>query len=214
MSPPSDPYSGQQMGPPRWSALAITAFVFSLVGFLGFTAILGIILGIAGIVVTRGGRRRGVGLAIAAIPISLITGAVGAFIVVGIVSFVRMGEMTKQVETVLSGSEDSNKAIDSIYEHSTPTFQQEVSRETLSSWLGEVRRKHGNLINLDRTIKTGTVTSAGNRASFNLPGKFVNGTALVRLLFVQRGLIQPLIDDLDVDGYSPRKPSKVETPDS
>ncbi len=206
MSAPNDIYASSNLGLPRWSALAITAFVLSLIGFLGFTAILGIILGIAGIAVTRGGRRRGMGLAIAAIPISLLTGAVGAVFVIGIVSLFRMGDVTKQVEKVLSTSEDAGKAIDSIYANSTPSFQQEVSRDELSNWLSEVRRKHGNLINVDRTIKTSTVTSEGNRASFNLPGKFVNGPALVRMRFEQHGLMKPLIDDFDVDGFSPRKP--------
>ena len=213
MSAPNDIYAASHVGPPRWSALAITAFVLSLIGFLGFTAVLGIILGIAGIAVTRCGRRRGMGLAIAAIPISLITGAVGAFFVVGIVSFVRMGDMTKQVERVLSAPDDADKAIESIYASSTPSFQQEVGREELSNWLSEIRLKHGNLISLDRTITTSTVSSEANRALFNLPGKFVNGPALIRMRFEQRGLTQPLIDDFDVDGFSPRKPLNNEKPD-
>ena len=208
MSPSSDVYAAKYLGPPRWSALAITAFVLSFIGFLGFTAILGIILAVAGIAVTRGGRRRGMGLAISAIPISIVTGLIGAFFVIGIVSFLRMVDMTKQVEKILAASDDASKATDSLFIHATPSFQKDVSREQLASWLSEVSRKHGKLISLDRTFTTNTMTTQSKRAAFNLPGKFVNGQGLVRLHFEQRSLTQPLIDDIDVNGLSPRTASK------
>ena len=72
--PPPVPPPGMAMpdarsDPPPWSAAAIGAFVLSLLGFIGITAVLGLIFSIVGIVATRRGRRRGMGLAIAAIPI-------------------------------------------------------------------------------------------------------------------------------------------------
>ena len=73
--------------PVRWSAAAVAGFVLSLVGCLIVTAPLGLILGIVGIVTTRGGRRRGMGLAIAAIPISLLTGVFSLIVVANVVVF-------------------------------------------------------------------------------------------------------------------------------
>jgi len=81
MASATDDFAVQHHQPPRWSALAITAFVLSFIGFLGFTAILAIIFGAVGIWVTRAGCRRGMGLAIAAIPIALVTGLFGLALV-------------------------------------------------------------------------------------------------------------------------------------
>lgn len=192
-------------GPPPWSALAITAFVCSLIGFLGFTAVLGIILGIVGIIVTKQGVRRGRGLAIAAIPISVVTGSIGGLIVLGIVSLGQMTTTTRQFEGVLAGSgADVSKKIDYIYAHATPDFQNKISRERLAEWLAEMGRKHGKLVELDRKMIPGTLTSSGSNAVLNYPGKFVNGQGLVQFHFEQRSLTKPLLDDVEIDGSSPR----------
>ena len=94
-SPPAGPPPGEMPEgdavvmprPKSWSALAISGFVLSLVGCLGITAALGLVFGIAGILATRGRRKRGFGLAVAAIPISMLTGALS---VVGLYYFTAM----------------------------------------------------------------------------------------------------------------------------
>lgn len=207
MSQPNDIYAASQMGPPRWSALAITAFVFSLIGFLGFTAILGIILGIAGIVVTRGGRKRGVGLAIAAIPISLVTGALGAvFLFTGVVVW-RMREVTKQIEPAFSASSaDVTTSANDLYAMGSPDFQSEVTPERIETWLAEVKMKHGTLGTFEKQTDMGAIAPDPSSGAFvlNLRGKFTNGPALVRVRFSPKSLLTPRIDDIDVDGISPR----------
>lgn len=215
MNPPNPPgyatnqgseyYNAIPSGPPPWSALAITAFVCSLIGFLGFTAVLGILLGIIGIIVAKPGIRRGRGLAIAAIPISVVTGAFGALIVLGLVQVSGMFTTSRHVEAVLAASGDeASKKIDDLFSHATPDFQDKVSRERFSEWLAEVNRKHGKLVEMDRKMVPGTLTSAGTNAVLNFPGKFVNGSALLQLHFEQLSLTKPLLDDVEVDGSSPR----------
>ena len=92
------PYTpGQRPPGPPFSRLALSGFVCSLLGWTGMGAILGVIFGIAGILATAGGRLRGRGLAIAALPISLVTGAVFLVLLV-IVALVF--EAQKEVVTI------------------------------------------------------------------------------------------------------------------
>ena len=80
-----------------WSVAAIAGLVLSLLGCSLIGAVLGLILGIVGITRTRGGRRRGMGLAIAAIPISLGTGLIGVFLGIGMVGLTRMAAEMEQL---------------------------------------------------------------------------------------------------------------------
>lgn len=212
MSPAGD-INAVHYGTPRWSALAITAFVLSLIGFFGFTAILGIILGIAGIVVTRGGQRRGRGLAIAAIPISLVTGGLGAlFLVTGVMVW-RMGEMSKRIETALSASSaDVIASTIEIYALGSPDFQSAAPKDRIETWLADVKRKHGTLSGFEKQDDLGFVTRNSTAGfALNLRGKFTNGPALVRVRFSPNYILEPRIDDIDVDGSSPRASSDDRT---
>ncbi len=209
MSPSTDVYAAQHLGPPRWSALAITAFVLSLIGFLGFTAILGIILGIAGIAVTRGGRRRGMGLAISAIPISVVTGALGAVVVYGGFTFWHMYKTSEKLVPVLSASSDkSAEGAEAILALSSESFRSDAGKDRIEQWVREVNRKHGSLTRFERDLDTNLITAnSAGKAVLNIRGKFTNGPALMRITFSSDSLLDPRIDDIDVDGLSPRTPT-------
>jgi hypothetical protein len=188
---------------PSWSALAIAAFVCSLLGFLGFTAILGIILGIAGIVAARGGRKRGLGLAIAAIPISLVTGAISLFLVFAIVVASRMFALPEQLRPALVAEDPTSaEAVAAIRGAADEGFNKDVSDEQLKAWLLKIRETHGKLVELkiDETMSSG---SAG-QGSFNISGKFVNGPAAVHLTMRPEGVISMKFHDIDIGGVSPR----------
>ena len=206
MSPPSDLNSAQQYAPPKWSALAITAFICSLVGFLGFTAVLGIILGIAGIAVTRNEQRRGRGLAIAALPISMITGLFGFVMVYGGITFWNMYKTSEQLVPVLSAPSDQIAAgADTILKMSSKSFQGDVPRARLEQWLTEVNRKHGNLAKLERDMDVRPVTTNPNgQPVLNIRGKFTNGPALIRIAFVSETFFEPKLDDIEIDGVAVR----------
>lgn len=211
MSPASDAYSAQQLGPPRWSALAVTAFVLSIIGFLGVTAILGIIFAVAGIAVTSGGRRRGLGLAISAIPISLVTGGLGAVVAYVGYTSIHMYKTTEGLVPVLSSS--SEKAADgaeSILALSSASFRANVEKSQLEQWLLDINRKHGSLTKFEANTETGILTAnAAGNAVFNVRGKFTNGPALMRVTFSSDSLLDYRIDDIEVDGLSPRSPPDV-----
>jgi hypothetical protein len=193
------------VGPQPWSALAITAFVLSLLGFLGFTAILGIILGIAGIIVTSGGRRRGMGLAIASIPISLVTGAFFAFIVFGIVFFARGVEFIKKIEPVFSASAGSmHEAASALHDLGSKSFQDAVDADRLEAWLREIGKQHGKLTAVKPDQTNPIAESPSGEAVLNIDGKFVNGPATIRLTFTKGNIWTPRIEDIEVSGSSPR----------
>jgi hypothetical protein len=193
------------VGPQPWSAAAIAAFVLSILGFLGFTAILGIILGIVGIIVTSGGRRRGMGLAISAIPISLVTGAVSAFIVIGIVFFARGAEFIKKIEPVFSASTSSmHDAASKLHELGSKDFQEAVSTRQIEEWLREIGKEHGKLTALKLDQTNPIAKNPSGEAVLNIDGKFVNGPATIRLTFTKENIWTPRIEDIEVSGSSPR----------
>lgn len=193
------------VGPQPWSAAAIAAVVLSILGFLGFTAILGIIFGVVGIIVTSGGRRRGMGLAIASIPISLVTGAISAFIIISIVFFARGAEFIKKIEPVFSASAGSmHEAATALHDLGSTSFQEAVDADRLEVWLREIGKEHGKLtaVKLDQTNPI--AKNPSGEAVLNIDGKFVNGPATIRLTFTKENIWTPRIDDIEVSGSSPR----------
>jgi hypothetical protein len=198
---PAQHYSPRTVG---WSALAITGFVCALLGFLGFTAILGIIFGIAGIVATRGGRKRGMGLAIAAIPISLVTGAFCVFFVFMIFIAAKMFALPQHLRPALSADDPTNAAaIADLREAASEDFNSEVSDDQLKAWLVQVREAHGKLVELkiDNSMKR---SASGNESSFEIEGKFVNGPATVHLTMRAQDMFSMKFNDVDIGGVSPR----------
>jgi len=212
--PPYEPPLGQQgnymtahapNALPRWSAAAIGAFILSLLGFLGVTAVLGLIFGIVGIITTSGGRRRGMGLAIAAIPISLITGAL-SILLLGLVYF---GMHAKEIPAKLQAALGSDSATvadaaNALREIGSAAFNDEVSAEALQAWITQINAKHGKLTSTSRDSQQFMSTTPDGVVYLNFSGKFVNGPASIRLIFTAEQLWSMRIDDIDIGGSSPR----------
>jgi len=189
--------------PPPWSAAAISGFVLSLLGCVGITAILGLILGIIGVVTTRGGRRRGLGLAVAAIPISLVTGALSILLLMGVLLGISAGVLAARLPTVFeANSSQMDAAVFALREIGSDDFNATVSTEAIRSWLEQVAVKHGKLVEVGKPTPSGPTTSSDAKA-FSFEGKFVNGRANITIAF---GLedYRIKLHDMQVDGVSPR----------
>lgn len=185
-------------GPQPWSASAIAGFVLSLVGCLGVTALAGLILGVVGIVKTSNGRRQGRGLAIAALPISLATGAVFLFVVL---MGVRVNELIKRIPVVFTADiSDQRTAVTLLRELGSTTFNNEFSAVRLQVWFDAVRTKHGRMVEMDY-LSTGT--SDAGQATLSFRAKFVKGPARIEAILQLEGL-HFCLDDIRVDGVSPR----------
>lgn len=185
-----------------YSGAAIAGFVLSLLGCAGITAVLGFILGIVGIFSTRDGRRRGMGLAVAAIPISLITGALSIGLLLSTLAFGRGAAMLVQLPMFLNGDPAGlTQAATSIRELSSEDFKDSVSEQVLTDWLTQIAEEHGSLAELtDADAKDST--KAGDAIVFELDGKFTNGPANITVRFVFEGYVMKL-DDIEIDGVSP-----------
>ena len=188
--------------PPPWSVSSIVGFVLSL---LGCSAPLGFILGIVGIVRTSGGQRRGRGLAIAAIPISLLTGAVAFLLAFGLFVMGAIGVIVSLLPMLLStDAEASKNAVSLLREVASDDFNASVSDEQLQAWLLQVAAKHGRLVKIGRPSPA--PRSAGSDGvGFGIEGKFINGRTSILITLSKQGW-RYAIEDMAVDGVSPRGP--------
>jgi len=193
-------------GPAPWSALAIAAFVCALLGFLGVTAILGIILGIAGIIVTGGGQRRGKGLAIAAIPISIVTGLVSLLLVLMVLASVKLFGTIATIMPVFSASApDRPLAMVEFRKFTSASFDETVSDEQFFAWVDQVTKENGKLTKVVSNNPQGGPRPHGDdgRLEWNLPAKFVNGPATIQIILKQEAMWDLKLDDIAVAGVSP-----------
>ena len=182
---------------PRWSAAAITGFVMS---FLLVLAPLGIILGIVGIVRTWGGKRRGMGLSIAAIPIGLIVGTITTlFIVMAVAMFAVMAAGRDSTEMWRVSRVNIVAEASEFYTVMSPRFRVKVTEEAFQAWATGVSAKHGALQAV-RKAKRIIERTDGDRYIVNFTGDFVNGSANIAVTIGLKNNWTPEIDNIDVDG--------------
>jgi len=197
-------YGGESTtyGPASWSAMAIVAFAFSFIFCIPVFPLVGIILAVVGIIATSNGQRRGRGLAIAAIPISLVSFVVGGMLY-GLIYVSYLQTMTIATATEALFQADSDElatATDAMLQLTTQDFQDSVSSEKLIGWVDGIQSKHGKLTSAQ-------MATSGDRGTLFFEAKFVNGNAGIRLVLGQgMGSLERLItiDDIEVGGSSPR----------
>lgn len=190
-----------------WSVPAVLGFGCSLLGCLGVTAVLGLILGIVGVVNTSGNRRRGRGLAVAAIPISVVAG-VGFVMVLFVIMVSReMVAIGDQVRPVLAAdAAGSPESVSELREFTSESFDKQVSDEKLAAWLKEIEATRGKLASL--VFNPQTPDSAGKtpdgKPFMSFDAKFVTGPTTVKITYGVSGGWHVTLDDIAVGGVSPR----------
>jgi len=199
--PDSPPPTGASAYPPSWSGTAIAGFVLSLLGCLVVTGFLGLVLGTVGIVQTRGGRRRGRGLAIAAVPISIVTIGLGLF--VGYMSYKMYDQMFVRfngVASLLESNPSEAEINDALQKHCSQDFRDSVSPERMREWLESIHQDHGTLVSKAEAPQPVQRT---NQIALKFECKFVNGTAPIVIVY-SKDSFELRVDDIEVDGQSPR----------
>ncbi len=197
---PADPNGGfVAMGTrPKWSVIAIVGFVLS---FLFVLAPAGVLLGIVGIFRTTGGRRKGMGLAIAAIPIGLLVSVFSTGIVLAAIVMARVVTTGPDAMEFLAASRTSVPGLASdLYSECSDRFQVAVTNDAFQAWAVGVAEKHGTMQKLDAS-KMQIIPTDDQRFQLELPGQFVNGPAGIRITIGMSGMT-PEIDDIEVDGVS------------
>ena len=194
----------------------MSALIGFICSFLLFLAPIGVILGIIGIIVTRGGRRRGRGLAIAAIPIGVL---MSLFVVVLTVSAFAVWESMKTATAATKILKTStvhvHETADEFYTAQDERFRLAVAQPQFEAWVAGVIKKHGSLQNVK--LATESPPKANPQTgewSFNFVGEFVNGTALVTVVMAPLGVDEPQVRNLIVDGVPAIPESSSEEDDA
>jgi len=193
---------------PPWSAAAITGFVLSWLGCTIIGAVLGLILGIVGITRTTRGRRRGLGLAIAAIPISLLTAVLGVAMGFGFLMATQAAVLTAQLPTAFrADAAGMSESVEALRGLCSDDFNESVNAVQLEGWLVQVAEDHGRLVEILSPPMGGSPPGPGGESILDLPVKFVNGRANVRITISRQEIskFRIAIDDIEVDGSSPRQ---------
>jgi len=164
-----------------------------------------LIFGVVGIITTGDGRRRGRGLAIAAIPISVVTGAFSVLLVAGIFLATRAAELPLKLQSALAADSSSlSSAADTLRELGSAKFNDEVSAEAMQAWLKQINAKHGKLTSAKLDTDRMMSWRPDGAMCLNVSGKFVNGPVLIQLVFSKEKAWSLRIDDIDIGGSSPR----------
>jgi hypothetical protein len=209
--PAGEPFSGEAYGGPRrrvpWSKSAIAGFVCSLFGCLGITAVAGLILGIIGIANTTGGRRQGRGLAIAAIPISLLLGVLSIIGYLILAMGATLNTIPDRLEAALQPEAfASGEATQIIRQLASSGFNESVTDAELNEWYAAITAKHGRLVKILIAEDGSFLQRAPDNAwRVALKGRFVNGTVDIFVPLKSEGRFGPIrMGNIEIDGLSPR----------
>jgi hypothetical protein len=204
--PPPGPYV-------PWSGAAVAGFVLSWLGCTIVGGVLGLILAIVALFDTGGGRRRGRGLAIAAIPISLLTGGLSVCLALILFNvFQVLHTYPDKLMPVLGPQAgDVSVAAASLRALADDSFNRRVAGGKLEAWLGRVLEKHGTLVGHKVEIsnprwverKPSYSSEDSNEWLVTTTGKFVNGETNIKLTIDISDLFKPQLMDIEIDGDSP-----------
>ena len=113
-----------------------------------------------------------------------------------------MAQLT-EVKGVLSSADATSAAV-GLRGLCSDDFNDAVSDDDLESWIDKVRTTHGKLVDLDLSTSRPRPVP-GEPRSLVLDAKFVNGPAALKIKMVQEDLTHQKIDDIEIDGSSPRR---------
>ncbi len=215
ISPAFQPPAYQAMGPRPLSGAAVAALVSAMVfPCVGVHVIVSLICSVVGIAATSGGKARGRGLALAAVPIALLFGAieVGGFYWFGRMGMAVVDQSLAAGRLLESPSEDLDAKAEVFYDaRMTDDFKATVSKDQFKAWAKQVVEKHGRATTVDPSGLQNSAPAMGSsqpRFTMNLRAKFVNGeeTIATDLFVAGKSLLKVtfLIDDVAVGDLSAR----------
>ena len=201
-----DNFAQIAVGPPPWSKSAITGFVSSLLICIPVVpSLVGLIAGVMGISSTSGGRRRGRWLAVAAIPISLLTGAGWAFGIMFMVAGIQgLLDMAGTVEQVFQARDLSDTDLQEFIDSNMSERAAEVTTPArIREWVEQVVAENGSLAEVMLEARSERAPGTA-KTVFIFPCRFVNGHADVRVTSAVslKGGMKFLIDDIEVGEHS------------
>ncbi len=186
------------LSPPKWSLAAVAGFVLS---FLLILAPLGILLGIVGIIRTWGGRRRGMGLAVAAIPIGAVVSLlVGMVLITFFVMRMNITYADRAAKVLQTSSVRVPEVAEEFYAQRSEHFRKAVSQEELERWLDEVIKTHGSLLEVKRAPRPFDLDPETKEWIVNLVGEFAQGTAHIGVVVANPRGTEVELRNISVEG--------------
>lgn len=157
------------VGPAPMSGMAVAGFVSSVtVCCPVLSPLLGMIFSLVGLVQTRGGLRRGRGLAIAGLIISLLVSLpLNCYVAFWGANFARD---QVRISSAIKGVDAKNleTLAGPIYELGSPSFKSKITRASLTSWLQARFSSLGGLQSIAMNQQTPMVPDASGSARFTL----------------------------------------------
>lgn len=188
--------------PERASILAILALVFGLICFIPLLPLLGIICGIAGLIVINRSRGRlaGTGMAIAGLILGLLFTALQAAIILGMAQAFNMitHQLVKPVDQLIMAIDQKDfatarQALDAhsqtlVTDEAIAKLGDEVRAEmgafkSIPTSLGDLISAYGEVGQLFQATKNFQGPPQGQNGMMPVPAHFENGTALVLVWF-------------------------------
>ncbi len=147
---PQDAFEAEMMptGPAPMSAMAVTGFVSSLIFCCPvLSPLLGLIFSLVGLSQTKGGVRRGRGLAIAGLIISIVVIPLQGLALPLIVGLARSGMRIALASTSFQPG-DSDAGISAWYALASDDLKSAMTEDEFAAWVNAEFKKHGGLQSL------------------------------------------------------------------
>lgn len=146
-----NPYQEQLAEPPRTSLLAVSGFVSSVIFCCPLTSLIGLLLGVGGLVSVSAsnGRRKGTGLAAAAVLISLLSLAGQAIVLKAfwprIESYIGAGMLLATGPTEFIHDLETGDLV-SARSHLYPSFETSISDAQLQYFSEQINDRYGSFV--------------------------------------------------------------------
>ncbi len=178
-APRQDAFEAEMMptGPAPMSIMAVTGFVSSLIVCCPvLSPLLGLIFSLLGLSQTKGGMRRGRGLAIAGLIISIVViplqGLGIPMVTERVMGLVRIGIASNAFQ-----AGDIDAGIAAWYDLASPDLKSAVTEDEFEAWINAEFKKHGGLQSLQLiTNQQGSLSPDGERTRLPWRAQFPSET--------------------------------------
>ncbi len=178
-APPRDAFEAEMMptGPAPMSAMAVAGFVSSvLVCCPVLSPLLGLIFSLVGLSQTKGGVRRGRGLAIAGLIISIVVIPMQGLVIPMVIGGAK-GLIPIAVATTAFQSGDIDKGIAAWYDLASDDLKSAMTEDEFAAWVNAEFKKHGGLQSLQLiTQQQGSASPDGERTRLPWRAQFPSET--------------------------------------
>lgn len=203
LPPQQDAFDAEMMpaGPAPMSGMAIAGFVSSVIVCCPvFSPLLGLIFSLVGLSQTKGGARRGRGLALAGLIISLLVVPLQGWGIPALAEVVGSWARIAMAATAFQGG-DTDAGISAWYGLGSPELKSAFTEDEFASWINGEFTKRGGLQSLQLDSgQQGDRSSDGNRDRLPWQARFPDGTEIIYLELSTNSWGRIYLEDVVIGG--------------